>query len=142
MVFINGVNIGRYWSIGPQRTLYVPAPILKSGLNRVCEKREGKEEGEEGEGEEGEGEEGEGGDGGRRRRRDGSSTISSYRSSYLRCFSQNDLRLSVLLERLFWTSQHYLGDFIKPPYVFSTFHVALSMVCGGMVWRDGVEDGV
>ena len=35
MVFINGVNIGRYWSAGPQRTLYVPAPILKSGLNRV-----------------------------------------------------------------------------------------------------------
>lgn len=44
MVFINGVNIGRYWSVGPQRTLYVPAPILKNGINRV-RRREG--EGEE-----------------------------------------------------------------------------------------------
>ncbi|KAL5497548.1 hypothetical protein EMCRGX_G014039 [Ephydatia muelleri] len=35
VVFINGVNIGRYWSVGPQRTLYVPAPILKNGINRV-----------------------------------------------------------------------------------------------------------
>ena len=39
MVFINGVNIGRYWSAGPQRTLYVPVPILKSGLNRVWGRR-------------------------------------------------------------------------------------------------------
>ena len=35
MVFINGVNLGRYWTMGPQRTLYVPAPILNTGLNRV-----------------------------------------------------------------------------------------------------------
>ncbi|XP_041373724.1 beta-galactosidase-1-like protein 2 isoform X2 [Gigantopelta aegis] len=35
VVFINGFNLGRYWDIGPQRTLYVPAPILKKGDNEV-----------------------------------------------------------------------------------------------------------
>lgn len=35
VVFINGFNIGRYWSIGPQQTLYVPAPLLKKGRNEV-----------------------------------------------------------------------------------------------------------
>lgn len=34
-VFINGFNLGRYWKEGPQRTLYVPAPILKPGANKV-----------------------------------------------------------------------------------------------------------
>ena len=29
VVFINGFNLGRYWNIGPERTLYVPAPLLK-----------------------------------------------------------------------------------------------------------------
>jgi len=33
--WINGVNIGRYWNIGPQRTLYVPGPFLKKGMNEV-----------------------------------------------------------------------------------------------------------
>ena len=28
-IFINGFNIGRYWEIGPQRTLYVPKELLK-----------------------------------------------------------------------------------------------------------------
>ncbi|MBO7155821.1 MAG: beta-galactosidase [Clostridia bacterium] len=28
-VFINGFKLGRYWNIGPERTLYVPAPLLK-----------------------------------------------------------------------------------------------------------------
>ena len=28
-VFVNGFNLGRYWNIGPQRTLYVPGEILK-----------------------------------------------------------------------------------------------------------------
>lgn len=32
-VFVNGFNIGRYWSNGPQKTLYVPAPLLKTGNN-------------------------------------------------------------------------------------------------------------
>lgn len=28
-VFVNGFNLGRYWSVGPQMTLYVPGEILK-----------------------------------------------------------------------------------------------------------------
>lgn len=35
IVIINGFNLGRYWVVGPQRTLYVPAPILKKGENQV-----------------------------------------------------------------------------------------------------------
>jgi len=34
-VFINGKSIGKYWSIGPQQTLYVPAPWLKKGANEI-----------------------------------------------------------------------------------------------------------
>ncbi len=34
-VIINGFNIGRYWKIGPQKTLYVPASILKRGENEI-----------------------------------------------------------------------------------------------------------
>ncbi|CAN6441788.1 unnamed protein product [Victoria cruziana] len=34
--FINGFNLGRYWpTVGPQCSLYVPAPILKHGENTV-----------------------------------------------------------------------------------------------------------
>lgn len=33
--FINGFNIGRYWEIGPTKTLYVPAPLLKKGRNEI-----------------------------------------------------------------------------------------------------------
>lgn len=32
-VTINGFNIGRYWEIGPQKTLYVPKSILQKGEN-------------------------------------------------------------------------------------------------------------
>ncbi|MXV50103.1 beta-galactosidase [Pedobacter sp. HMF7647] len=35
VVWINGHNLGRYWSIGPQQTLYVPAEWLKKGSNEV-----------------------------------------------------------------------------------------------------------
>jgi beta-galactosidase len=35
VVFINGFNLGRYWNEGPQKTLYVPGPILKQGKNEV-----------------------------------------------------------------------------------------------------------
>ncbi|KAI3373413.1 hypothetical protein L3Q82_022014, partial [Scortum barcoo] len=35
VVFINGLNLGRYWSIGPQQTLYLPGPFLNSGINQV-----------------------------------------------------------------------------------------------------------
>ena len=35
VVFINNFNIGRYYNIGPQKTLYIPGPLLKSGKNDV-----------------------------------------------------------------------------------------------------------
>jgi beta-galactosidase len=35
MVWINGHNLGRYWEVGPQFTLYVPAPWLKVGENEI-----------------------------------------------------------------------------------------------------------
>jgi beta-galactosidase len=35
VVWINGHNLGRYWSIGPQRRLYCPAPWLTRGNNEV-----------------------------------------------------------------------------------------------------------
>ncbi|WP_345106388.1 glycoside hydrolase family 35 protein [Mucilaginibacter panaciglaebae] len=35
MIWINGHNLGRYWSIGPQQTLYVPAEWLKKGANNI-----------------------------------------------------------------------------------------------------------
>lgn len=34
-VFVNGVNIGRFWEIGPQKRLYIPAPLLKLGENEI-----------------------------------------------------------------------------------------------------------
>ncbi len=34
-VVLNGFNLGRYWEIGPQRTLYVPASVLKTGRNEI-----------------------------------------------------------------------------------------------------------
>ena len=33
--WINGFNLGRYWEAGPQKTLYVPAPLLKKGINEI-----------------------------------------------------------------------------------------------------------
>lgn len=30
-VWVNGFNLGRYWIVGPQQSLYLPAPVLKSG---------------------------------------------------------------------------------------------------------------
>ena len=35
VVFINGFNLGRYWEVGPQQTLFVPAPILREGGNDI-----------------------------------------------------------------------------------------------------------
>jgi beta-galactosidase len=35
VVFVNGHNLGRYWEIGPQQTLYVPAPFLHKGENEI-----------------------------------------------------------------------------------------------------------
>jgi beta-galactosidase len=34
-VWVNGHNLGRYWSVGPQRALFVPAPWLNAGENEV-----------------------------------------------------------------------------------------------------------
>jgi beta-galactosidase len=34
-VFLNGRNLGKYWNIGPQQTVYVPASWLKKGRNEV-----------------------------------------------------------------------------------------------------------
>jgi len=34
-VWINGHNLGRYWNIGPQQTLYVPVEWLKKGQNKI-----------------------------------------------------------------------------------------------------------
>jgi len=33
--WINGHNLGRYWEIGPQQTIYVPAEWLNKGTNQV-----------------------------------------------------------------------------------------------------------
>lgn len=35
MLYVNGHNLGRYWKIGPQLSLYCPAPFLKKGENRI-----------------------------------------------------------------------------------------------------------
>ncbi|MBQ7920210.1 MAG: beta-galactosidase [Lachnospiraceae bacterium] len=34
-VFLNGFNLGRFWEIGPQKRLYIPAPLLKTGKNEI-----------------------------------------------------------------------------------------------------------
>ncbi|MCX3062087.1 glycoside hydrolase family 35 protein [Streptomyces beihaiensis] len=34
-VWVNGFCLGRYWSVGPQRSLYVPGPVLREGGNEV-----------------------------------------------------------------------------------------------------------
>ncbi|GAB2541494.1 beta-galactosidase [Brachybacterium huguangmaarense] len=35
VAYVNGFCVGRYWEIGPQQTLYVPAPVLRAGRNEV-----------------------------------------------------------------------------------------------------------
>jgi beta-galactosidase len=35
VVWVNGHNLGRYWNIGPQQTIYVPAEWLKKGQNKI-----------------------------------------------------------------------------------------------------------
>ena len=34
-VWVNGKSLGRFWNIGPQQTLYKPAPWLKKGENEI-----------------------------------------------------------------------------------------------------------
>ena len=35
IVFVNGNNLGRYWKVGPQQTLYLPGCWLKKGKNEI-----------------------------------------------------------------------------------------------------------
>lgn len=35
MVWLNGFALGRYWDRGPQRTLYAPAPVWRTGRNEI-----------------------------------------------------------------------------------------------------------
>jgi beta-galactosidase len=35
VVWVNGHNLGRYWNIGPQQTLYIPVEWLKKGGNEI-----------------------------------------------------------------------------------------------------------
>ena len=35
IVFVNGKNLGRYWSVGPQQTLFLPGAWLKKGENNI-----------------------------------------------------------------------------------------------------------
>jgi beta-galactosidase len=35
MVWVNGHNLGKYWSVGPQQSLYVPVEWLKKGKNEM-----------------------------------------------------------------------------------------------------------
>jgi beta-galactosidase len=35
IVFVNGVNLGRYWKVGPQQTLYLPGCYMKKGENKI-----------------------------------------------------------------------------------------------------------
>ena len=35
IVFVNGINLGRYWRVGPQQTLYLPGAWLHRGRNEV-----------------------------------------------------------------------------------------------------------
>lgn len=35
VAWVNGFNLGRYWKVGPQQSLYVPATVLKPGKNEL-----------------------------------------------------------------------------------------------------------
>ena len=35
VVLINGFTLGRFWEIGPQKRLYIPAPLLREGENAL-----------------------------------------------------------------------------------------------------------
>ena len=34
-VTVNGFNLGRYWEVGPQQTLYLPSSLLNKGENEI-----------------------------------------------------------------------------------------------------------
>jgi beta-galactosidase len=35
IVWLNGFSLGRYWKVGPQRTLYAPKPLWRKGTNEI-----------------------------------------------------------------------------------------------------------
>lgn len=35
VAYVNGFCVGRYWNVGPQQSLYVPAPVIREGRNEV-----------------------------------------------------------------------------------------------------------
>jgi beta-galactosidase len=35
MAWLNGFHLGRYWRRGPQRTLYIPGPVVHAGANEL-----------------------------------------------------------------------------------------------------------
>lgn len=35
LIWVNGRLLSRYWEIGPQQTMYLPAPFLKQGANEI-----------------------------------------------------------------------------------------------------------
>ena len=35
VIWVNGHNLGRYWNVGPQQTMYLPAEWLKHGDNKI-----------------------------------------------------------------------------------------------------------
>ena len=35
VAFVNGFDLGRFWDIGPQKRLYIPAPLLRKGENTI-----------------------------------------------------------------------------------------------------------
>lgn len=41
IVFLNGFNLGRYWKIGPQQTLYVPGELMKENNEIIIFELEG-----------------------------------------------------------------------------------------------------
>lgn len=34
-VYVNGFHLGRYWEAGPTKTLYIPGPLLREGVNEL-----------------------------------------------------------------------------------------------------------
>lgn len=35
IAWVNGSNLGRYWNRGPQKSLYIPGPLLRQGKNEI-----------------------------------------------------------------------------------------------------------
>lgn len=34
-IFVNGFNLGRHFAVGPHKTVYLPAPLIKKGINEI-----------------------------------------------------------------------------------------------------------